>query len=293
MIELDSLKRPKNLPQWREPPLDEVAIAVQFNDVHGWKTVHYGLLLERLKALGLGETEDKGTISETFEVFGKRPVEPPPFQFLHVEVQLPRVWYKSSDGHRLAQVQSNRFIYNWRKIENEGVYPRLNVVFPEFWSAFCAFRKFLEDNALPSLAINQCELSYFNNIPLDNDESFEAGLARIFKVWSGAIAPVSTRGAAIEPEIGNFSSQYIVRADDGNPIARLHAQAIPAAQGNKRMIRCSIIFRGPKPGHDDQSMVQYFATGRESIVRLFDSLVTDEMHRAWGRHASENTGGPE
>jgi hypothetical protein len=29
--------------------------------------------------------------------------------------------------------------------------------------------------------------------------------------------------------------------------------------------------------------MEFFAKGREAIVRLFDSMVAEEMHTAWGR----------
>jgi len=52
MPDLREIRRPRDLPQWKRPPLDEVAISIQFKDIPGFKAIHYGLLAERLSRLG-------------------------------------------------------------------------------------------------------------------------------------------------------------------------------------------------------------------------------------------------
>jgi uncharacterized protein (TIGR04255 family) len=85
----------------------------------------------------------------------------------------------SEDKHRLVQVQSDRFVYNWRKVEGQGRYPRLNDVLPEFWDRCQVFQTLLADRGLPPLSLNQCELSYFNIIDVQDEESFHQAFARV------------------------------------------------------------------------------------------------------------------
>jgi hypothetical protein len=91
MLDLSKIERPANLPQWERPPVDEVAISVQFNDMPGLKIVHYGQLADRFRQVGLTQYEDKGALPASFEVFGKRVAAPVSFQFQAVDEPLPRV----------------------------------------------------------------------------------------------------------------------------------------------------------------------------------------------------------
>lgn len=285
MQDLSKLQRPVDLPQWESPPVDEVAISVQFNDIAGLKVVHYGQLANRFEKLGLTKHEDKGAIRAQFEVFGKR-VVPAQFQFQAVDVPLPRVWYMSEDKHSLVQVQPDRFVYNWRKVEGAGKYPRLNEVLPEFWDRCQVFQAFLADQGLPPLSLNQCELSYFNIIDVQDGETYHQAFARVFRFWNGLSAGALSGGGSLEQEGGNLNLTYIVRAKDGTPLGRLHSSVQAAERNNKRIIRFSLVFRGPWTRPVGQELVEYFAFGREAIVRLFDSMITERMHAQWGRVVS-------
>jgi len=283
MLDFGKIRRPDNLPQWERPPVDEVAISIQFNDIPGLKIVHYGQFGERLSKVGLVQHEDKGPINPTFEVFGKR-VAPVQFQFQAVDIPLPRVWYLSNDKHRLVQVQPDRFVYNWRKVEGEGVYPGLNDVLPEFVIRCQSFQDFLTEQGLPQLSINQCELSYFNILGVEEHETYHHAFARIFSFWSDeANTNPLNDGSSLEQDAGNIALTHILRGNDGSPLARIHTHVQAAERSNKRVIRLSLVFRGPWTQPVGTPLLEFFALGREAIVRLFDSMITEQMHREWGR----------
>ena len=284
MLDLSKIKRPTNLPQWERPPLDEVAISVQFNDIPGLKTVHYGLLAERLRKFGLIHHEDKAPIPASFEVFGKR-IAPIQLQLQAVEAPLlPRVWYMSEDKHRLVQVQPDKFVYNWRKVEGAGEYPRFDgVVLPEFLERCQAFEAFVKEQRLPALALNQCELSYFNVIEVAEGETFHDAFARVFRFWSDQNVAALNDGASFEKDSGNIVLTHVLRAADGSPLARIHTNITAAERQTQRVIRLALIFRGPWTNAIDISLMEFFAQGREAIVRLFDTMIADQMHTAWGR----------
>ncbi len=290
MLDLSKIKRPSDLPQWERPPLDEVAVSIQFNDILGFRTVHYGLLAERLRQLGQTLSEDKAPIAPSFEVFGKRTAGPVQFQFQAVDVHLPRVWFMSEDKHRLVQVQPDRFVYNWRKVEGAGVYPRLNTVLPEFWKSCRIFQAFVEEQKLPPLTVNQCELSYFNIIEVSDEETYEDAFARVFRVWK-SIMPSRLKIGYLEPDAGNFASTYIFRSLDDTPLARVHARAVASLRQTTRIIGFSLVFRGPWSGGIDMALLEFIALGREAIVRLFDSMVSDQAHADWGRRIVASNGG--
>jgi uncharacterized protein (TIGR04255 family) len=289
MLDLSKIKRPTNLPQWESPPLDEVAISVQFNDIPGFKTVHYGLLAERLRGLGLTQSEDKAPITATFEVFGKR-VAPVQFQFQAVDVPLARIWYLSADKHRLVQVQPDKFVYNWRKVAGAGEYPRFDRVLPEFLHTCQTFEAFISEQGLPPLALNQCELSYFNVIEVAEGEAYQEAFARIFRFWSSQPSAGSLNGGSkLEKDAGNINLSHILRAADGSPLARIHTNIAAAERQNQRVVRLALVFRGPWTQTIDMPLMEFLAVGREAIARLFDSMITDQMHAVWGRSV-RNTG---
>ena len=282
MLDQTKIKRPNNLPQWERPPVDEVAISIQFNDIAGLQIVHYGQLAERYRQVGLTRHEDKNAIPASFEVFGKRVA--PQFQLQAIDVPFPRVWYMSEDKHRLVQVQPDRFVYNWRKVEGEGKYPRLNDVLPEFWERCQTFQVFLAERGLPPLALNQCELSYFNVIDVEDHETFHQAFARVFRFFNAELnTDPLTDGGTVEQDAGNLGVTYIVRAKDGTPFGRIHGTVQAAERRNQRVIRFSLVFRGPWTQPVGDSLLEFFAAGREAIVRLFDSMITERMHREWRR----------
>src|SRR5262245_20272649 len=135
MPETLNIFRPTDLPHWTRPPIDEVAMSVQFQDVAGLGIVHFGRLAVPLHKLGLTLWQDKPTINPSFEVFSKRVPEQVQFAVQAVEFHMPRVWYVSRDNHQLAQFQSDRFVYNWRRVEGAGEYPRLESVLRRFLEA--------------------------------------------------------------------------------------------------------------------------------------------------------------
>jgi uncharacterized protein (TIGR04255 family) len=285
MLDLSKIQRPADLPQWERPPVDEVAVSVQFNDIPGLKVVHYGQLADRLQKFGLVKHEDKGTIPAQFEVFGKR-VIPAQFQFPAVDVPLPRVWYMTDDMHRLVQIQPDRFVYNWRKVEGAGEYPRLSEVLPAFWERCQEFQMFLVDSGLPSLSLNQCELSYFNIIDVHDGETYHQAFARVFRFYNGISITALNGSVSLEPDGGNLNLTYVVRAKDGTPLARLHSSVQAAERANKRVIRFSLVFRGPWSKPVGQELIEFLSFGREAVVRLFDSMISDQMHTQWGRSVS-------
>jgi uncharacterized protein (TIGR04255 family) len=284
MLDLSKIKRPANLPQWENPPLDEVAISVQFNDIPGFKAVHYGLLAERFRIFGLTQYEDKAPINPSFEVFGKR-VAPVQFQLQAVDALLPRVWYMSEDKHRLVQVQPDKFVYNWRKVEGAGDYPRFDkVVLPEFLERCQAFEVFVAEQRLPALALSQCELSYFNIIEVEEGETYHDAFTRIFRFWAYQNNPDALNdGASIEKDSVNLTLSHVLKAADGSPLARIHTNVAAAERRNQRVIRFALIFRAPWTNAVNMPLMQFFAEGREAIARLFDAMITDQMHTAWGR----------
>jgi hypothetical protein len=103
---------------------------------------------------------------------------------------IPRVWMLSNDGTELIQVQTDRFLRNWRRYHNDTIpYPSYESSGrPGFEEDFKTFCKFVEDQRLGNLEIDQCEMTYINHIRPCGVWSEFAQLDRVFK--RSKLAPV-------------------------------------------------------------------------------------------------------
>ena len=78
---------------------------------------------------------------------------------------LPRVCFLNQSETELIQIQTDRFIHNWRKAGNvPAPYPRYEGVRAKFRDEVSRFQQFLSDEKLGQVVVNQCEGTYVNHI---------------------------------------------------------------------------------------------------------------------------------
>src|SRR5437867_5043712 len=124
--------RPEDLPDFRKPPVAETVLSLQFESVAGLTTAHIGVLWQRFREQ-LPLIEEHLPLPPVLEKF-----EPP--SPVHVEVTIeekptvPRVWFLNESKSELIQVQTDRFIHNWRKMQGLEPYPRYEPIRDRFRS---------------------------------------------------------------------------------------------------------------------------------------------------------------
>ena len=86
---------------------------------------------------------------------------------------LPRIWFVSKEQNMLIQIQDDRFLFNWRRmqVQNKEAYPRYSKIIEAFKTNLRIFQRFLEEEKLESVKPKKCELTYVNHIPKGEDES--------------------------------------------------------------------------------------------------------------------------
>ena len=191
------------------------------------------------------------------------------------------MWFVTERGNEMIQVQSDRFIKNWRK-EGEGEeYPRYERVKDSFKRDFDVFQRFLSDRSLGVPRINQCEVSYVNHIVAGEGWQTFADFDRIFSVW------VTPRDwVAPDDQVPGFAedvqiqARFIIPSDEGKPAGRLHVGIQPAFRNtdSKPMYLLHLTARG-----QIGSGVEFFDIGRRWIVKTFASLTSAQMHKIWRR----------
>lgn len=259
--------RPADLPDYKKPPLIEVAFGVDFRTDPPLRSVDAGLYWERIK--------------ESFpKVEEQRPLPPMPESplFMGPLPPLRRCWFLDEDGKRLVQLQSDRFMYNWRESDPcTGNYPHYEDIRDQFCIQWDAFVGFLQQRQSDRPRIRECRLTYLNFIDKGTIWEDLGDLPDVFTfVGPGVVTEKS--GKAIQ---GNWKLAF----EMPQGLGRLEITLIPALRGadQKETLRFALSTTRADPPSDMPALLQWFNDCRRYIVQLFTELTTKEAHDFWER----------
>jgi uncharacterized protein (TIGR04255 family) len=274
---LTEVPRPRDLPDYAQPPIDEVVIGLQFQSaIAGFSDAHTGRFWTLVSDL-YRKAESQPRIESQPEVLDGPPTPPPPLP-LFAAPQGGRIFLISDDDTCLLQVQNNRFYRNWRRREDD--YPHFDDLAEAFARDYRTFCSFVADVGLVVPDLRQIEVTYINWI---------GDLAVRDFLCPGAVADIAVSGVDEWPEDQTWTARYLVRSDAPSPVARLHVQCVPALRLSPP---------GPTPGSQmsltvlapwqtqlpwDAHLQEVLAMARHVIVRTFTELTTDAAHVHWGR----------
>lgn len=265
------MARPRHLPDYTNPPLDEVVLGVQFAPIPGYSSVN-AQAISQLFASHFPRVEEHPLLQPQYETFGG--VNPQTgFQFqLSAVPPGSRLWFISGESNHLLQFQPDRFIANWRRSSNPAPYPRFEGVAEAFRSNLTLLADHVSRNFGYEMAINQAELSYINIIPVT--DFAEAG--HWFSVW---------KGDNLNLEGLNTTFTEIAKDGEGLPFARLHCQiqSVFSVDGKHRAFSLNLTFRGKPAGSDIPTAMRFLENGRAAIVTRFAAITTPQAHEVWGR----------
>jgi uncharacterized protein (TIGR04255 family) len=109
------------MPEFSRPPVAEVALSIQFEPLTGFRVAHFGVFWAQIRDR-FPKTQEQPPLPPVVERFGVR-VQVPQLQF-GVGMVPPRCWFLDQDETELLQLQTDRVILNWRKLERESApYP--------------------------------------------------------------------------------------------------------------------------------------------------------------------------
>jgi len=269
-------ERAKDLPDFADPPVVEVALGVQFEPLPRLDT----------PAIARFWFED---IRSRFPEWTSAPTLPPAIEWFGVPGQ-PRVIFQWGPGAMLSraifqdaakkellQLQQDRFVRNWRKGGVGDTYPRYETIRATFIEELNAFRRFLTAQGMGELVPNQCEVIYVNHIPLgDARELGQVGA--VVAAWSGQFTDDRLRA----PETVEIATHHPIFVGD-SPVGRLHISMTPGYLDIGPLLVLTLTARGRPAGSSDQEILDFMNVGREHIVRGFASFTTPQMHARWGR----------
>lgn len=269
-----STNRPSGLPDFRKPPLVEVALSLQFAPITGLTTAHIGLLWQKYRSQ-LPLIEEHPPLDPAPE--DSDPRKPPRVEIVFGnKPPVPRVWFLSEAKTELLQIQQDRFIHNWRKVGDDDAYPRYEQIRDQFRKEVGAFSQFLSEERLGELSIKQCEITYVNHFKFDAEDADFGKVENLIANWQ----PLPEAASLPTPEDLSLTWRYRMPDDAG----RLHVMVRPAWDANEqRFWTMSLMARGGPTGEDAEGAFAFFEVGRQWIVRGFTDLTTETMHREWER----------
>ncbi|MDB6102444.1 MAG: hypothetical protein JWO52_2443 [Gammaproteobacteria bacterium] len=279
----------EGLPSFDRPPVIEVLASVQFDPPKGFSAVHFGLLWNRFRG-EFPNVEQKPPLPQILERLGVASQ----MQLLQItgfsaEPPLPRLWFISPSGDELIQVQSDRFIRNWRAVPQLGnPYPRYrNCIRPRVEADYSTFVSLLESEGMKAVEPNQCELTYINHIVPNEYWSSHCDLSAVMRCL-----PPDFCGLLEYPtEAINMASAHLLSDDKGQFLGRLHITVQSAfrepQKADEKQVPVFVLTltargRPTAPGID--GVMGFLDVGHRAIVKSFDQITTAEMHKVWGKN---------
>lgn len=269
---------PTALPAFENPPLVEVALSVQFEPLD-FAPVHLGILALELTKAGYGRIEVHPPLQPVIEELGP----PSDANIIHVDLgQLPRHWFISGDGNSLIQIQSDRFILNWRKVKVGDTYPRYESIRKTFEAELNRFTKFVAQANVGEFLANQAEVSYVNHVQRSQGEQRMLELADVVTFAGNKYSD----GFLPTPEGQGATAQYLM-GRDREVRGRLHVSAQTAIDLEKRLpiVVLTLTARGAPLPPDLNGTMDFMDIGRDWVVRAFADVTTFDMQRQWRRNA--------
>ena len=247
------------------PPIDEIVCGILFDSIKGLQAGHLGSLWEQFKP-DFSRTEDQsvlGPLSE--EELNFRQIPP-----------LPRVWFIHQDENELIQMQSNRFLHNWRKRRPDDIYPGYTTVVENFEKYLSCFEGFLTKEKLGDLAPRQYELTYINDIFENEGWETITDLEKVFPNF------ISLKGQKmLSADIRELSWQMAFGLP--NDFGQLHLSIRNARRisDNRHLLRIEFKALSNQPY---KPMRGWFDLAHDVIFDLFTNLVSEEIQEQyWGR----------
>jgi uncharacterized protein (TIGR04255 family) len=252
------------------PPVLEVACGIAFALPKPLKTAHIGLYWSRV-ADQFPRCEDAQPIAMVVE--GPDAPDSTGYDIQFEAVTLPplrRVWLLNEPGTHLLQIQEDRFLFNWKRTEQEVTYPSYVTVIAGFREQWASFQEFLVAEGVGAAVPRQLEMTYFNML---------SG-PKVLRDYARDVTPERFLG---EPDAVNWRSVFSLPEGCG----RLHVNAATArhAVSGSKGIRLEITARGLPRDTSESSCGAWFDLAHEWITRGFADVTTEDAHKEWGRTA--------
>jgi len=174
----------------------------------------------------------------------------------------------------LIQIQQDRFIRNWRKVEGSESYPHYDEhIRPAFERDLRDFGEFLAQNELGDIKITQCEVAYLNHEQVEH--------AALSDLLPSLRMDYSDEFLGLPEDV---TATFRYRFGTGDKArGRLWVQVNPVHMKDTGLPAVSLnLTAGGYPQNQSiESALDFMDLGRQWIVKGFTSITSREMHKKW------------
>lgn len=250
---------------YKNPPLTEVSIGLQFEPLTLLKIPHFGLFWERIR-------EQYPVVEHAPPIVGKE-------QESSDWYPLPRVWFIDKSDSRLVQLQTDRLNFNWRHRDGTGPYPRFDEISRQFFELLAKFDHFVAEANIGIVRPTSAELTYVNLLDKGKEWNSVADLPSVFKdmAWNNESARFLPY-----PEKMSWTVSFALPGGQGTLGARLKSGKRVADQ--QEILQLEMVANYPIEDGSIESLLPWYDVAHEWIVKGFDDLTQLEAQRKfWGR----------
>ncbi len=265
------MERPSSpLPDYDNPPVNEVVFGVQFNKVP-IKAPDTGILWEKLGRKAYPECKEMPPLARVVERFDEPSSQPqrPTFEELSYP-PLPRLFFINASKNHLIQVQQDRLHQNWRRLKSDDKYPRYATLYPKFVKSWRLFTSFVNELNLGASEPNQFELTYVNHIPRGQGWINLSDVENVFQDFQCKV------GDRFLPEPENISWRRIYRLPDDSGRLHVSLRLAVSRETKDRVMILDLTARGFIPNKMDS----WFDMAHEWIVKGFADLTAQPIQKS-------------
>ena len=278
--------RPADLPVYDDPPADEVALAVYFDEIEGYSDAIPVKMMQLLSSDGYSDIAFHPRLDRDFGDPTK-PVEiaiRPSIVFAS-QAKTSRVWLTTADEQFVLQFQNTVLILNWRG-RGKQTYPGFEQLLEQYAERYTVFESVLGELGLSKPTVNLVEVVYVNWVPKTIPlTSFFLPASKHY-LTAPTVDPV--------PEAVSWRSENRIVDASGRHAGRLSVDCQSAKRvkggGFDEGAQFTLIARQvPKDPTSFESAKECLSSGSHAIVRSFADLTTREAQDAWRIRRGETT----
>ena len=258
------------------PPVEEVMLGILFKPLDQFLAPHLGEIWQVFKEFGFVNTTTQGTVPPVIEQFSNQ-IPQPQVRVSNVP-DFDRILFIHESGSLILQVQRDRFMFNWRRIEEGQKYPGFSTIFTMFEDFYTRFKVKLKHQEIGDIIPLQYELGYINQLLRGDGWNTLGDIGKIYQMfadlqqsdlfWSGAESVILQTSFPITDLQGRLH------------LAISNGVKIPEQQ---QTLQTDFTLRGFSK-NEENAMGTWFKAARDQILEKFTTMFTEDIQtRVWGR----------
>lgn len=263
-------------PDYESPPVVETILGVQFERLPNFRNAHLGAFWRTFASDAWPTVADAPPLEPQFEHFH----DSTRWARAAIGIKLTqdpasRIQITNADRNQMIQLQNGRLHVNWLG-QGGTPYPRYESIEAAFQRTLEQFLVFAKKEVLGEFIPNQWEVTYLNHISKGTVWETPAD-------WNffRPLNPLPTVPGLIQAESFGGTWHFVIPGDRGRLHVEWHHGSSTEDQ-KKEVVVLNLNARGPLIRAESvDGVLNGLRLGRETIVRSFASLMSEDANRAW------------